>query len=386
MAGETEETSVAEDVAFLASDENVEEEPLEELPTEEEVEETEEEDDTEGPEEVETEEKDPEEAPEAVAAKDRAKEVTAKYPNLFKEFPDLRKALFQYDQYSTVFPTIELAKEAAGKVEHFEALGASLLEGDSGSLLDSIHDVDPKAVSTLATNFLPTLYSRSPELWRQAVDPVLREVLLTARNRAVKDKNVNLGRAYQIMSEFLYGEKEIKAAPKPQNDPEKEALKKRLAAVETEKNEGFIATTKSEIDSSLSKAIEAKLTAVPASLRSLVVEKAIKQIGQKLGSNPAHVQAINRLGEAAKRVGFTDESRKAIVDAYTRPARQILGTVVAEIVKGLGKTGNGDSKVRIPQGAAPGIGSINGKIDHRKVDWTKTSDKDFLAGKVVAKR
>src|SRR5439155_10245930 len=50
------------------------------------------------------------------------KEITAKYPNLFKDFPDLREAMGREREYTELFDTVDAAKEAKEQVDDFSYL------------------------------------------------------------------------------------------------------------------------------------------------------------------------------------------------------------------------------------------------------------------------
>src|SRR5437660_282354 len=45
------------------------------------------------------------------------KEITKKYPNFFKDFPNLRHAFFREKEYSEIFSTVDEAKEAQEDIE-----------------------------------------------------------------------------------------------------------------------------------------------------------------------------------------------------------------------------------------------------------------------------
>src|SRR3990167_9176528 len=71
------------------------------------------------PETEEKEEPEKEEEPERLdlVAPVRKKEILAKYPTIFKDFPYLEVAYFRDRQFSEIFPTVDDAKEAQEKAD-----------------------------------------------------------------------------------------------------------------------------------------------------------------------------------------------------------------------------------------------------------------------------
>src|SRR5437763_300329 len=57
-------------------------------------------------------EEEEEEEEHGIVGRPTFKDIKAKYPNLFKDFPDLRDMVFRERDYSELFPTVEDAKEA----------------------------------------------------------------------------------------------------------------------------------------------------------------------------------------------------------------------------------------------------------------------------------
>lgn len=391
MTGETEGTSItgadfAPEDETLDSLEQQEEETTTEETSEEEVETEEEETPTEKPE-----EKVPEGGLTSVAS-ELAGRINTKYPGMLKEFPEVRTAIFKAAKYEEAFPTIEMAKEASGKVEQFEALGGQLFEGNIGALLDSVYEVDkigPEAVTKLVTNFLPTIFNKSPELWQQAVNPIFRQTINEMRQQAKREGDKALWATANNISLFLYGSKDTPAAPVKQGpDPEKEDLKRQLGQHQSQQEQIFISGMKTEIDSLLSKEINQKLDAsVAKGLRDVIVERTIDRIGTIMRQNQENRALITRLGDQAKRSGYSAEHRKAIIEAYVRPARVLVSRIASEVATEI--TGN---KVKAVEGSkkiggqAPG-GTPTGKINAKDVDWQKTGGtRGFLNGNVVLKK
>lgn len=400
MSGENEETmgdgSLEDDAAFLAgNDESELAESVPEVPetpqgadeqAEGKTEETDKSDDTDSEikesDESETEEKLP------PVASDIAKNVKGKYPELFKEFPEVRRALFDSEQYRSVFPTLDSAKEAAGQVEQFQSLAESLIQnGDPEPLLDSIHDTDPKAVVKFVDNLVPTLYKKSPQLFQRMIEPVIDNILTGMRQEAIKLKGSNLEAARalyktaQNLNQYLRGTSELpKGQQRPPEDPEKVEMARQLQAHNEQRHESFYSGLKTEAMSSMRKQINEFIDAeVSEGLRNVIIEKTIAEVEEKLKANKTHMELLGRLNKQAVRNGYDPQSRKTIYTAYMANAKAIIGPIRAKWINEItGTTPKAPTTKALPAGNGARGGT--GKITAKTVDWSKVkSDADFLA-------
>src|SRR5207249_907871 len=90
------------------------------------------------------------------------KDVTKKYPNLFKDFPNLRHIFFHEKEYREIFPSVEEAKEAVEELNGLRELETALTSGtqqDVEALIDSFKELGDNVIPNFANNFLPSLKS-----------------------------------------------------------------------------------------------------------------------------------------------------------------------------------------------------------------------------------
>src|SRR6187549_271860 len=87
-----------------------------------------------------------------IDAPPKKKAILAKYPTIFKDFPFIEKMLYRDKQYQELFGSFDDAKEAHEKVasyEHFETL---LAAGNTGEVLKTIKEGDPKVFDKVVDN------------------------------------------------------------------------------------------------------------------------------------------------------------------------------------------------------------------------------------------
>src|SRR5437762_7106149 len=98
------------------------------------------------------------------------KDITKKYPNLFKDFPNLRHIFFHEKEYREIFPSVEEAKEAVEELNGLRELETALTSGtqqDVEALIDSFKELGDNVIPNFANNFLPSLKSINQELYYQ---------------------------------------------------------------------------------------------------------------------------------------------------------------------------------------------------------------------------
>src|SRR3972149_6220492 len=106
-------------------------------------------------EEKEEEEKEEEEEDVDIHLRPTYKEITGKYPNLFKDFPDLRHAFFSEQKYRDIFTTVEEAEETKQQFESIRGLHEKFLSGSVEGISEAMSDIksaDITALDDIASN------------------------------------------------------------------------------------------------------------------------------------------------------------------------------------------------------------------------------------------
>ena len=185
--GKVEEIAEKTDAEIIAEDKSVDKvAAIEDKEVVEDVSEVEEEDTSEKLEEVEVEKQ------LKLHNRPTVKQISEKFPEIFKEFPELKHAIFREFKYTQLFPTVEDAQEASETVENYENLSELLLSGDKENLrsfLDSIEETNKSAINDLAVNFLPALYEKDKQTHFKAVTPMLEDVVKTWYRHAVNSND-----------------------------------------------------------------------------------------------------------------------------------------------------------------------------------------------------
>jgi hypothetical protein len=394
MASEVVQTPV-EEVPKVESP--VEEKPVEEVAqtdettTDTEEETTEEETTTETEEEEtfedETEEKEITEAAFGVNVKD----LKAKYPDIFKENPGLRNALYHGKAMLEAFPSVEEAKEAREKLADVEEFEQSLKVGDPRPLIGRLFNFNPEVANEFVDNFLPSVAAGSKELYARITWPVIHKVLRGALNEGNdgSEYGKNLQAAAIVLHKYLTGSVDIAERLPEKKGPSREEinLRQQQSAFVQRQVEDFqedvYEAGETSIQSRIDKMIDGK---VPETLRKTISKAILEDLDERLKSDPIHMSKMNSLWKEVARQGLSRGMKPKILNAYLGQAVKILPQISQKHLSSLAGAKGGDKspeRKRIPQ-STPLSGTK--RVDASKIDWSRTSSHDYLQGKITYKK
>jgi hypothetical protein len=416
-------TNVSEDLNYLAEGETaVPEKPVAEKKVAP-VKETEEkvEDEEEIPGEIEDEEveeeEDEEKAEEAEEIKDLApherptfKDLTKAYPDIFKKFPTLRDMYFREQAYSQVFPSLDDAKEAASNNEVLTTMRDSLFSGDIGKVLTAVKDSDPKAMDSIAGNIMKQIYDISPDLHWKAATPLLENVIRSFYKDGKKNGNENMMNAAEHLSNYLFGddtgavakgEKTFVKTVEKNTEVEDERKK-----FNQEKDTSFRIGIVDEIGKGLKSLVlstdkNGNLRLDPDGvfskfIKDTITDKVMNEVDRLMTDDKTHMAYMNSLWEKARKAGHTGDWNARLKDAYLARAKSLVPQVRAKFVsEALGTTSEVNKRraeksekngSRKESSGGRASGGSNGLAHSSKdIDWSSTSDLDFLNDNVKLK-
>ena len=315
------------------------------------------------------------------------KEITAKYPEIFKELPHLRGVIARGNQYDDMFGSVKDAQQALENLQSFDQFGKQILAGDSKFLLKSIGEQDPAAFEKFSTSFLDSVRELHPQTYVKVVTPVIKAILRSAQSSS--DQNVALAGKY--IQKFL----QMKELTEEAADPSISRREQELIAEKRRVEEGSIATfvqdTNSEGKDKLfmicRRDIDPEGVMSPKT-RDAAARDLLEQADELAGRNQRHLNNMNRLWREAKSKGMNRESREAIVRAYLAHVKTLLPGLrqkVREDYLGPRKVRKEDGqegeerkvvkhKTHIPTSSSQGKDRVK-KIDLDKIDKNFYKDK-----------
>lgn len=320
-------------------------------------------------------------------------------PELFKKIPELKKVIFREQAFTELFPTIDDAKVASESLEIYNQLQTDIISGDSEKLLSALDkidregDVKGKSLQEFAANFIPTLEKVSKDLYLGILYPEFKKML----RAATKSGNKTLSQSAENINWFIFGEDggtEKDAGLKAKvKDEREESFSKRERELENRLFNGFMQDTAGVTkgrtlrfissafkDSGLSEWQQKKLT-----------DDIFARLDISLSRDVRHMGQINQLYKEARRAGFTSEYKDRIVNTYLSRAKLLIPKIrqaVLSEAKVQAKINSQEPKKKATRITGTGASKPVGreKVDPKKVDWEKTSERDLLDGKFTERK
>jgi hypothetical protein len=411
--GAGQEHSPAEDAAFLAEGEEKEFGDKKQESKEEEKEEVKEEEEKEEEVKEETEEEleeekeeEPDETKDQVKARPPFKKILQEFPTLFKKFPDLREMYFREQEYTKAFPTVEDAKEAVEKNERFDTFDELVSAGTpekTAEFLAAVKESDKDIHDNFVRAFLPALSKHDPDAYFEVLTPISQNLIRDVYNAGVRLGNKDLMNSALHFAQYYFDDKDIatgkKSVPVRSSElsPEKEKFEQEKEEFYSKQFETAQNSVESDLSSKLGREISRGLETDFNEFMVKTLTKEIKiELDEAITKDPNHMARMKSFWKQARTNGFSKESLGRISSAYLSRARQLLPEIKnrirsealsdkkAKADKDLKKSNDNTSRREITSGGQQRFGT---KVtDPKKIDYSKTSDKDILEDKVTLRR
>lgn len=296
-------------------------------------------------EEVEEDEEKPEEIPETRLS---FKEINAKYPQLFKDFPELRTVMAKEYQFSQVFPTVSDAKEALAKAETFDFVDQSLARGEAKPFIDHFRK-NPEAFNGFMGNFVKEIRANHNEAYTKMVFPAIKQILKSTLGEGKGKNDLNLQKAALIVARNLWGSEyqnilgQKDEPAKPEKSERELELEQQLE--ESHKNEqqrfhrGVYEAGMSALNTVLQngflrtlKMPEFKGKTLTLGQKEYITKKSLETLGVQLNKNGAHVANMKSLFSKAAKAGFAGEWTARVSTAYLAGAKNLLPAIQQRLI------------------------------------------------------
>jgi len=131
----------------------------------------------------------------------RRKEILAKYPKLFKDFPYLEKAYYREQQFTEVFPTIQDAKNSAEKARLLDTVDQQIMNGDISTVLQAARQENQESFHKIVDNYLPALRNVDQQAYYHVLGNVIKDTIITMvkEGRALGDQGAPLQAAANVL-------------------------------------------------------------------------------------------------------------------------------------------------------------------------------------------
>lgn len=320
------------------------------------------------------------------------KSIKAKYPNVFKDFPELKRAFFISRKYEEVFADPQQAIEAVEKSKEFDDLESDIVNNGSPRLLiRTLSENNPKALKKFLSNLAGSIREEYEDGYLDLAKPILEELCYTAFQHGNKTGNKNLSISARHIANFIWnngGEiPDISRRPgKEPSEAERELARERS---ENQK-ERFLSAVQSivpTIEAQLRQYIVSDLKGLTDFERKAILKDTKREVDEALKNDRAFQTQLDRLWERARAENYSDSSKERVKSAWLSRARQVAPAIKNRLRKealdarrSVGRNQEDVQRKRTFPGQGGREARAKGQrvLDPKKIDWAKTSDMDIL--------
>lgn len=277
----------------------------------------------------------------------RRKEILAKYPKLFKDFPYLEKAYYRDQQFTEIYPSIEDAKTANEKSSDFDYFGNQLMSGQTEEILKTVKKQDEASFNRLVDNYMIALWNTDQTAYNHVIGNINKTLIASMVTEGKKLQNDALISAAAILNQFIFGTAEWSAptrlsrdTPNPQNDE----LKQR----EIEFNQRQFNTARDDLQTRVTNSLKAtidqnidKQGSMTEYVKKAACADAMQTLERLIKADRSFQTLKDKLWQRAGQEGFSKPAMDRLKSAFATKAKTLLPSVLkrarSEALKGLGK-------------------------------------------------
>lgn len=355
-----------------------------------------------------------EKTPDSLHSRPTVTDIKKKFPDFFKKFPELKHVLFREAEYSSVFPTVDSAKESAINNDNFTALRQDVFHGDGSSFVEALKN--EKGLENFSVNFLDNLASADKEIHWKAISPVLQQAVRAAFLTGRKTGNANLENSSKWLADYLFGnggagqiDPEINdilsgrksvVAEKAKKATELTSAEKELNTFKLERIGEFSSSINQDVEGKLISQVTADLSKYALSTieRKTLTKEIIDKVATEIAKDGPHMKMIDNMWKQAGKNGFKTSDKSSIITASLARAKSLIPSIrrtavaealkdsTSEISKRRSKIDSNNSRREIgSQGRPSKVVTSVMPSNPRKINWGKTSDMDILSGRATLK-
>lgn len=264
------------------------------------------------------------------------REIKTKYPNFFKEFPSVEKALYREQAYTEVFPTVSDAKEAYQAADTLNKFESDLISGNTEKLLTAVKSEDGNAFNKIVDNYLPTLAKVDQTAYYHVIGKVLQTTVMQMVQEAKRlgDENgKGLIEAATLLHQFTFGTTEFKALgdlAKVESVKDDNVNKERQ-----EYNEQRFNDTKSELGGRVSNIIKGTIeqnidpnSSMSDFVKKNAVREALDKVNELIQKDSRFKAILDKAWEHAAKNNYNNESKDKIRQVYLSKAKTLLPAII----------------------------------------------------------
>jgi len=283
------------------------------------------------------------------------KEIKAKFPTLFKEFPQLEQAFYREREYTSLFPSLSDAREAKESIEEYAGFQSELMHGNIEGVLKSVKSSDPKAFDKIAEGILDAMVrvdanSHLPTT-RKITKGVLYQVNQLAKQNIKKNPEDKRAQQLEIATELLhdaiFNTVEVGLDPEQiqKEDPERTKFENERSEFEKTRFTDAFNRVSTKVNTVLTNSVTQNIDLkgiLPPYVKSTVIKDVMSELDRQLVSDKPFKSLVDKLWLKAKNENYSSTAMGNLETALKNKAKSILPAIMkakkGEAVKGLSVT------------------------------------------------
>jgi hypothetical protein len=288
----------------------------------------------------------------------RRKEILAKYPQLFKDFPYLEKAYYREQQFTELLPTIQDARLAVQKADVLDRTERQVMNGDITSILSAAKQENTESFNRIADNYLPALRAVDQQAYYHVLGNVIKDTIVTMvrESRSLGEQGAPLQAAANILNQFVFGSQNFSPAQplsrqvRPEENQQAEQWRQQQTQQVMSRFESTRDDLQTRADNVLKSTIDQHLDpndSMSEYVKRTATREAFETLEDLMGKDTRFRGLLDKLWERAFERSFDKDSTDRIKAAYLSKAKTLLPTVIKkarnDALKGSGKRASSDS-------------------------------------------
>jgi len=268
----------------------------------------------------------------------RRKDILAKYPKFFEEFPGVERAYFRDQKFSEYFPTPKDAETAFEKARALDNFEQELLKGNSTTVLKVVKDEDPEAFNKIVDNYLPSLRQIDEKAYFHVVGTIIKGTIYNMIKEARDSSDETLQEAARILNKFVFNsekwtpiEKLSKSDGTNKPDPREKELTKRQQEFETKQFQiafnGIQSKVKNIFEKTIAKHIDPK-NSMSSYTKKNASRDAHEELDRLLNTDTRFKQVLTKAWEKAREDNYSDDSMERVLKVIKSRASSLMPAVI----------------------------------------------------------
>lgn len=268
---------------------------------------------------------------EALVTPVRRREILAKYPNIFKDFPYLQSAYYREQKYTEIYPTIKEAEEAADKAKTWDRFEGELTDGNLSNILKVVKDSDPNTFHKIADTILDTIKEVDAPTATHIYSGIAKNIIELMVDASNQPGQEPLKTAAHLVYQFLFGQQQYEPHRPLHKAQQKDNRTDEISQRERAFVEKQFTIARDEVGNKINNSIKATIernidpkNTMTAYVKTKAVDDVLKDVQEQMKGDKRFQKILTQLWQRAVSKDFNDDSKADIRRAVMAKAKQLL--------------------------------------------------------------